>query len=100
MRILSNINPTYNFIFKLIDPELGPHFNLEEMKGSLTITPGYTFDDILEGIPKFAKADIIAVQNGAMITVESTEIIPRLIANNGVINVDNKFPTAEKTDIA
>ena len=100
MYVLSNINPTYNFIFKLIDPELDPHFNLEEMKGDLTITPGYTFDDILEGIPKFAKADIIEVQDGAMITVESTEIIQRLIANNGVINVDNKFPTAEKTDIA
>ena len=81
--VLSNENPTYNFIFKLIDPKLDPHLNLEEL-GSLTITPGTTLDDILGEIPTFAKPDIIEVQDGAMITVESTEIIPRLIANNGV----------------
>jgi hypothetical protein len=97
--VLSNKNPTYNFIFKLIDPKLDPHFNLEEL-GRLTIAPGTTLDDILGDIPTFAKVDEIAVQNGAIITVESTEIIQRLIANNGVINVDNKFQTAEKADIA
>ena len=59
--VLSNENPTYNFIFKLIDPKLDPHFNLEEL-GSLTITPGTTLDDILGEIPTFAKPDIIEVQ--------------------------------------
>lgn len=40
------------------------------------------------------------MQDWAIITTESTEIIQSLIADNGVINFDNKFPTAEKTDIA
>lgn len=108
MRILINKNPIYNFICKLVDSDSDPYFDLEELNGNLTINPGTTlnncivFDDYEtpEDIIGLAGVGAIKVQDGAIITAESTEIIQSLIADNGVINVDNKFQTTGKTDIA
>lgn len=95
---ISNQNPTYNFIFELTDSNSTSNINLQHSTVSLIITPGGALN-MGNGIPKIFGSDTLEVQNGAIITVECNEIIPNLIADNGIINVDNKFQTTEKTDI-